>query len=249
MRSGMKIPANPWTDCPAPASPGGGLPGARFLGRNLWALGIVFLGVGIAVLSVSGVDSVSLNVDSLALNHWWTLWTGHFLHFTAAHAFWDWTVFFVCLWMLRRGGIHLVLAVLAMLPLLSIGLFLWRPDLWEYRGLSGIDTVLYVRIAVGFLAGERGSTPLARILGGVLPLLGLIAKILYEFLRGGTLFSGDLGAGNEAVPEVHLIGLALGVIWGGFSVRSLRFHKTRQASLPVSRSIRISSAFRSSPQR
>ena len=152
-----------------------------------------------------------LDAPSLASSQVWALWTGHFLHWTPGHFFWDWALFLFCLWMLADSGWRVWGWVLAALPVLSLVIFLWRPDMWEYRGLSGIDTVLFTRIAVGFFQ-DRLNPRGVRWLGG-LALIGLLGKIIWEFSSGGAFFSGDLGPGNTPLPEIHVAGVVIGLIW------------------------------------
>jgi len=156
-----------------------------------------------------------LDSEALASGRFWTLWTGHFLHWTPAHFFWDWALFVFCLWMLADLGWRVWGWILATLPILSLAVFLWRPELSEYRGLSGVDTVLFTRLAGGLMLGNhaRGKSDRSSAWLGGLALLGLVAKITWEFHTGGTLFSGDLGPGNESLPEIHAVGLLIGLTW------------------------------------
>ncbi|MEM0966028.1 MAG: hypothetical protein AAGJ81_07775 [Verrucomicrobiota bacterium] len=144
----------------------------------------------------------SMNALALANGHWWTLWTGHFLHWTTGHLIWDWSLFMICLMFLAKGGWRVWGWIVVGLPILGIGIWLARPEMWEYRGLSGIDTVLFVRVAMGFYGYRKW-----------LPLSGLGLKIAYEFLTVQTIFSGDLGRNNVPVPEIHMMGLFFGLIW------------------------------------
>lgn len=154
---------------------------------------------------------------ALSSGHWWTLWSGHLLHYTMDHFIWDAVMFVVfssLLWPVERWRMWLWLVLAA--PIISIFVFSVEPGLREYRGLSALDTMLCVRFFCGFL---RSDTNWERWLLGALPLFGLSLKIGYEWMFGQTLFVSDLGEGIVPLVSAHFAGLVIGLVWGVLRVR------------------------------
>lgn len=138
--------------------------------------------------------------------------TGHLVHVSASHLFWDVAVFVGLGLVLERrcGSVRFAAVLLAAALGVSLGVVLLRPDLGFYAGLSGIDSALAGGLAVGWLL-ERGPR---RVFGGLL-LLGLLAKSGYEWCVGQTAFA-ELAAGVVPVPSAHLAGAVVGAVAGLF---------------------------------
>ena len=178
-----------------------------WIGRSLCLLAPI---MGLLVLQQ--MPASALTCDAILSGQWWTLWSGHLLHYTMDHFVWDALMFvmFACLlWSKERWCMWLWLVVAA--PIISIFVFSVEPGLQEYRGLSALDTMLCVRFFLEFL--KRGSL-WGRWVLGVLPLFGLSLKIGYELMTDRALFVADLGAGVVPLPSAHLGGLVLGLLWG-----------------------------------
>lgn len=160
-----------------------------------------------------------LTTASIAEGRLYTLWTGHLLHFMQEHFVWD-ALMFICfavlLW--REQGWRLWAWLLLAAPFISIAVFWLDPQLTEYRGLSALDTMLFVRFCLGIGLQSKGWD---RVLFGWLPLIGLSAKIVFECVSGNAYFVSDLGPGVVPLPSAHLLGLLFGVIW------TLSDHMTR----------------------
>lgn len=130
------------------------------------------------------------------------LLTGHWTHWTLDHLLWDALAFVVlavlCETRVSRG--RLLLAILGSAFAVSAAVWLALPEIDRYRGLSGIDSALFVLLAVSLIR-ER---PLAG-----LALAGFLGKAAWEAATGATLF---VAAGPFVpVPLAHLVGGA----WGG----------------------------------
>ncbi len=153
-----------------------------------------------------------LTKNSLSNGCMYTLWTGHLLHFTFEHFVWD-ALMFVCFAVLLWREEHWRLWGWLLLgaPLISIAVFGLEPDLFQYRGLSALDSMLFTRYCFGICIRSKAWD---RVLFGLLPLAGLGVKIAYEFSSGSTLFVSNLGAGVVPLPSAHFAGLLIGCAWG-----------------------------------
>lgn len=165
----------------------------------------------VGLLVLQQLPAAELTVDALASGRWFTLWSGHLLHYTMDHFIWDalmFVLFSALLW--RDEGWRMWLWLLCAAPVISLFVFWVEPGLYEYRGLSALDTMLCVRFFVAFI---RSNSKWVRWLFGALPLLGLTAKIGYELIAGQTVFVSDLGVGVVPLPSAHFAGLVFGLLW------------------------------------
>lgn len=160
-----------------------------------------------------------LQYDRQAIAHGqlWRLVTGHLVHFGLEHLAWDAAVFVllaVLCWRLGRG---LCLASL-LGATLAIPAVLWtlEPGMQTYRGLSGLDSALYVTAAVAL--GRRLWSHGRRVAAAatLLSVLGLAAKVGYELATGQALFVDAAALGFAPVPIAH----ATGGLAGGLAALS-----------------------------
>lgn len=164
-----------------------------------------------------------LEFDRIAILHGevWRLITGHFVHWSAAHLAWDVLAFFALgaivmglvmgrqpeglsytrcrttSQVVRRLAL-LVAVVIATALIVSLFLLIFCPEVGKYRGLSAIDSALWMWAV--FIIGERR-------VGLALTLLSLFfAKLMIES-AGAALFAGG---GITVMPVVHLVGAIAG---------------------------------------
>jgi hypothetical protein len=95
---------------------------------------------------------------------------------------------------------------------ISAALWLLHPEVAEYRGLSGIDSALFLNVALVLLfeAHNRRQALLSWALG--LLLVGFTAKLGNEMASGATLFVDSSEAGFTPLPLVHAVGAAVGIL-------------------------------------
>lgn len=151
----------------------------------------------------------------------WPILTGHLCHWTGSHLLWDLLVFAIAGPLVERRLGRFFLPSLALAGAAIIAtVFLWMPQIESYRGLSGIDTFLYVFAALELTRRARPRLP--RPLRGacLLPVLLLLGKVAYEIVTGKTLFAGPLGEGVISLPLAHLTGAILGLTVWRFRRRS-----------------------------
>ena len=146
-------------------------------------------------------EILRLHADSDGVMFLMQLFTCHFVHWTAAHLFYD----ALCLAglgvLLSRR--ELVLTLLFAAPIVAITALWLHPELTSYCGLSGINCALFAYYAVR-LGCER------RMLGA-LALAAVLLKTLVEISSDRTFFATD---GFIPVHSAHLVGIVSGVIWG-----------------------------------
>jgi len=132
----------------------------------------------------------------------WRLVTGHFSHWSPAHLRYDVLAFAILGAICERRGRRLFAAVVVATALVvSLFLLAFRPEVELYRGLSAIDSALWVWTA--FIAGER-RLPLAVGLGAL-----FLAKVVIESQTGALFVDG-----MTVLPVVHLIGAGVGFCGG-----------------------------------
>ncbi len=160
-----------------------------------------------AVPSLS--QAMELDFMAVAAGQWWRMWTGHLTHYDGQHLFWDLLMFVVlgaaCERNHRRGFAP---AVISVVFVMSVAISLLCPEIVVYRGLSGLDTGLFV----WFIGDQcrrcwREDDRFVAMMW-LVPCVGLTAKLLFEATSGQTLF---VNASNfTPLVETHLAGAALG---------------------------------------
>jgi rhomboid family GlyGly-CTERM serine protease len=164
----------------------------------------------------------------------WRAITCHLAHCNGDHLFWDATMFallgVICE---RRGRVAWLTCCVVSSLSITWALLTLQPGIELYRGLSGIDTALFVLLAVG-VSAERWAVRDRRSMVAIGALLvGLISKTTYEAATGATLFVDNSAAGFVAVPLAHLVGALTGGMIG--VARLLCARKTgRSRPRPVS---------------
>ena len=133
----------------------------------------------------------------------WGFVTGHFVHWSATHLLWNLAAFLILGAICERETPRWLLAttIAATAGIVSTFLFVFCPEVARYRGLSAIDSALFLFAAV--LVGQRKPT-LAFLCVGA-----FVGKLIIEITTGAPLFV-DAGDDVRILPSVHLIGAAIG---------------------------------------
>ena len=155
-----------------------------------------------------------LQYDSVAINEhyqYYRLFTGHFVHYSESHLYWDVITFVVLGVLCCRQSLKSFFIIIITTPLIiSLSLLYFMPQLMFYRGLSGIDTALY-SFVIGKMIYEKFNAK-KFIHGYSLLMLALLlmGKTVYEFATQSILFAN---ADNfMPLPIAHLIGIFCGLI-------------------------------------
>jgi len=178
-----------------------------------WGATLLAAFAAIAVFALPGITSwMQYNRTLVGHGELWRLVTSHWTHWTGEHLLWDVGAFCVLLFLALRISRRRTLTILAAASILiPLIVMICLPDMEHYRGLSGLDSALYVFVACIFLKRahrEKDKVGYVLLLGLV---LGFGAKIAFEIVTGQTLFVQSMGAGITGVPLAHLIGACIGL--------------------------------------
>lgn len=187
--------------------------------------------LAIGIWLVPGVSELlEYRRGAIASGEFWRAVTGHLTHWNADHLLWDALMFAVLGALVERTSRRAFVLTCA-LSAAAISATLWfcRPGLELYRGLSGIDSALFV-FQAGWLVREalREKRHAAALLPTV-ALAGFVAKIGYELATGATLFVDSAAAGFAPLPLAHVIGAATGLLTLG--IFALKLGVTLNCSL------------------
>jgi rhomboid family GlyGly-CTERM serine protease len=183
--------------------------------RNFPFLTILF-GILASAVTFSPQITSWLQFDRTAILHGetWRILTGHLTHWSASHLFWDILVFLVLAgsieWFSRRQLLTCFTAGSLIISLLVLTLL---PEMVYYRGLSGIDSGLFMLLLV--LLYCRYTTGHSLLYKTPYILLGLlfVGKSVFELLTAQALFVESAGL-FIPVPLAHLGGAFVGGIIG-----------------------------------
>jgi rhomboid family GlyGly-CTERM serine protease len=143
---------------------------------------------------------------------WWRIWTGHLTHYDVDHLFWDLLMFVVLGAACERKHSRLFApAIVLMIAGISTAIGLVCEGVTVYRGLSSLDTALFVWFLADqvrhALVVDRDRMSAALWL---VPAAGLVGKLLYEATTGQTLFVE--ATTFTPLVEAHLAGVVAGLL-------------------------------------
>jgi rhomboid family GlyGly-CTERM serine protease len=176
----------------------------RIAGTAIWLAAL--LAPQIAALAWPNLaDHLVYDRSAIAAGEVWRIATGHLMHGSLVH--WAFDSFALAALAGVMAAARLPgLGTIVVSSMLAVSGALWflRPDIEVYVGLSGIDSALFVGVALGLAARLEG---LGRVLAwGCLVLFG--AKVLFEGLTGFAIFART----NDVLYEAHLAGALAAVL-------------------------------------
>ncbi len=134
---------------------------------------------------------------------YWRLLTGHVVHSSFNHLFWDLLAFsFASIYVERKSRAIYIVTTLFSITCLNLYLLSPLTDISQYSGLSG---VLYSVITVAAWQWQRDNKGLL----GWAPLLIIVMKTLLEIVRNDAVFVSE---GWDLFEEAHLLGIYVGSI-------------------------------------
>ncbi len=178
-----------------------------------------FIGSTLFVLILAAICQMNFELlvfDRSAINNgeYWRLVTGHFVHSSFSHGFWDvlafsGSLFWLSMYSVRAVLLSVVTGIVVVSALLLSSLFL----LEYYCGLSGILFSPLIVAAYFHAKNHKG-------LIGFVPLLVILTKLMIDLMTQGNVF---VNTAWQAYPESHLAGAIAGlflVAYCHFNVRS-----------------------------
>jgi rhomboid family GlyGly-CTERM serine protease len=140
----------------------------------------------------------------------WRLWTAHLVHLGLGHT------------LLNAGGVvgimlvvgdrlrvwEWLLGMVVAAPAISIALWLFKPELTWYVGLSGM---LHGLVVAGAMRGLMAHHRLLSIELGILVVVAI--KIGWEHFAGALPGSTEM-SGGAVIVDAHLFGAVTGIVWG-----------------------------------
>ena len=183
--------------------------------RHFPLLTIIF-GFLASAVSLSPQLTSWLQFDRAAImqGELWRILTGHFTHWSVSHLFWDMLVFLVLAGIIERFSRRQFLACFAAGSLIiSLLVFTMLPEMAYYRGLSGIDSGLFMLLLVLLYRRNAAAHNVLHKIPYILLGLLFIGKTAFELSTAQTLFvqSSDLFI---PVPLAHMGGAFVGGIIG-----------------------------------
>lgn len=135
--------------------------------------------------------------------------TCHWTHWTAEHLLWDGLAAGVLAWLCgvrapRRAAVALAAAAVAV----PVAVLVALPEIVAYRGLSGLDSALYVLVATAMIRDALREGRARAALVPALALAAFVAKTVFELTTRSAVFA-ETGA-FVAVPLAHAAGAMVG---------------------------------------
>jgi rhomboid family GlyGly-CTERM serine protease len=161
--------------------------------------------------SPSATEVLQFDRAEILAGEVWRLATCHLTHWNVEHLQWDLLMFVVLgaaceMRSPRRMWLCTGLAAASV----SLLVFYRFPGCGAYRGLSGIDTALFVLLGIDLMREARRQRQPALFLaiGGL--LLGFLAKTAYEAVTGHAFFVDQSAAGFDLLVWDHIVAAAVG---------------------------------------
>jgi len=168
--------------------------------------------LAVAIYSSAGLTEFC-QYDRTRIEGWevWRLVSGNFAHWSGEHIFWDLLVFAVLgiLISLRHRISVFILLALSSISI-SATVYFIHPSMQYYRGLSGIDSALFIYFGLDFISASIRNGKYRIAFAGISLILLLAAKTVFEIISGTNLFV----VSGSFVPVVtaHLAGIFTGIL-------------------------------------
>ena len=180
--------------------------------KKLYVNGCLFLFLPVLVMMFMGLIPecarfLEYNRELIFHGELWRLWTGHFIHWTAEHLFWDLMAFVILgylLWKESRAVYYWIL--LGTPTLISLVMILVENELTLYRGISGVDSALFFALALLYVTTKDLGL---RYLGSAMFVCGG-SKLLYEIFLSKALFVSS--ESFTVIHSAHWSGALLGLL-------------------------------------
>ncbi|MBI5150570.1 MAG: rhombosortase [Candidatus Omnitrophica bacterium] len=167
-------------------------------------LGLTGLMIVLYLMTPFVFDELLFNRDAVIRGELWRFLTGHFVHCSFEHLFWDLAAFVILGTAVELNDRHALIPSLAWSCLAVSVWLLWGEGKWTtYCGLSGALNGLLVVAAMMLWRQTRQNMY-------VVVIFATVAKIIFEFTTHKTIFTS---LSSQAVPSAHAAGVVIGALY------------------------------------
>lgn len=160
-------------------------------------------------------DRLQFDRAAVAQGELWRIATCHLTHWSFEHLFWDAAALLFLGFVIEHDNRRRLLMCMGLSAvLIPLVVYAWMPELSTYRGLSGIDSAVFMLLATALLSDSWAQRDWGWTLVCTAVVGGFAAKTGFEFLTGDTLFVDATAAEMLPVPMAHVIGAGIGVLCG-----------------------------------
>jgi rhomboid family GlyGly-CTERM serine protease len=180
-----------------------------------------------ALAPASLIEHLSDGRSAILQGELWRLWTGHLVHFSLRHALIDSATLLAIGTIAEAefGSRRVALSLLASAPLISIGMLLASPALFEYRGASCIAVMLGTATGLSWWRSRPSSRAVLAIVA-----FCLVAKIGLDAI-GISVTLTDLPDHVRVAWQGHLLSGVLGALCYLMLTRAQQASARRDLSL------------------
>lgn len=174
------------------------------------------LAISAAVVLIHKVPNfpamLQLERSCLANGQWWRVLTGHLTHWSSDHLLWDLLMFGVLGFVIEHSGRCRFLCLCCVSAIvISAGMLVGPYSVATYRGLSGIDSALFVYFAVSLAVDARsGRSWSGRVVPSCL-LVAFVGKLAFETATNSPMFVDTTDSSFTVVPLAHVLGGVTGM--------------------------------------
>jgi rhomboid family GlyGly-CTERM serine protease len=191
-------------------------PGILFPKQRNFPFFTILLGLLVSIITLSPQMTSWMQFDRSAILHGelWRILTGHFTHWSVSHLFWDMLVFLVLAGTIERFNRRQLLTCFAIGSFfISLLVFSILPEMTYYRGLSGIDSGLFMLLLVVLYRRNTSGRKVMHKIPYILIGLFFVGKSALELSTAQTLFVQPSSL-FIPVPLAHLGGAFVGGVIG-----------------------------------
>jgi rhomboid family GlyGly-CTERM serine protease len=176
---------------------------------------VVILAAGLVMAFPPAADWLQYDRSAVAGGELWRIATCHLTHWSFEHLFWDVTALLFLGFVIEQDKRRRLLTCIGLSAvLIPLVVHVCMPELSTYRGLSGIDSAVFMLLAVTLLADSWDRRDWGWTLVCSAVMGGFAAKTGFEFVTGTTLFVDVTSAQMLPVPMAHVVGAGIGVLCG-----------------------------------
>lgn len=202
----------------------------RAVARRIPCVSLLLAGAAVVLHVLPNVAAL-MQYDTAAITagQLWRVVTCHTTHWSLDHLAWD-AGALVALGALCEVSYRRAFACCVAVSALLIPLAVWTflPEISTYRGLSGIDSAVFVLLAVMILGESLADRQYGWAVTCATVLLAFAGKVGYECVSDATLFVDSAAASMIPIPLAHVIGGLVGAVCGVYT--SLVSRRTTRAA-------------------